>query len=76
MHDVGIILDHHLICNFYRTNLRHTAYIVAPKIEQHQMLGQFLWIGQQVLRIGLIFSSVGTAGPGTGNGPDSHLIIA
>ncbi|MNZ65844.1 hypothetical protein D3C78_840450 [compost metagenome] len=49
MHDVGVTLDDHLLGDFDRTGCRHPAGIVAAQINQHQVLGDFLVIRQQVL---------------------------
>ena len=49
MHDVAVALDHHLLGDLDRADLGDAADIVAREIEQHQMLGALLGIGEQLL---------------------------
>ena len=47
MHHLAIALDEEFIGDIDAADLRDAADIVAAEIEQHQMLGAFLRIGEQ-----------------------------
>ena len=49
MHHMAVALDDELLGRAHGANLGHTAHIVAPQIQQHQMFGQLFFIGQQIL---------------------------
>ena len=48
VHDLAVALDEELIGDFDRADLGDAADIVAAEIEQHQMLGAFLGIGEKL----------------------------
>ncbi len=48
MHDMAVALDHHLLGNLDRADLGDAADIVAREIQEHQMLGALLGIGEQL----------------------------
>ena len=73
MHDVGVVLDIHLIGDPDRAHLGHPADVVAPQIEEHQVLGQLLGIGQQILGQGFVLGRVLAAPAGPGEGADGYL---
>ena len=50
VHDVAVALDAHLLGHLHRADLGDAADIVAPEIEQHQVLGQLLRVRQQLRR--------------------------
>ena len=57
-------------------DLRHPAHVVAAKVEQHQMFGPFLLVGQQVgLQRAVLFGR-GAALAGAGDGADGHFAVA
>ncbi len=49
MHHVGIALDHHLLGQLHRTDFRNAPGVVTPEVDQHQVLGNFLVVAEQVL---------------------------
>ena len=55
VHDVAVALDEELIGDLDGADLRDAADVVAPEIEQHQMLGALFRIGQQFLFQRLVF---------------------
>ena len=52
---MGIALHNHLVRQLYRAGFRHPASVVAAQIDQHQMLGDFLGVGQQFRFHGPVF---------------------
>ena len=76
MHDMRIMFDSHDYRHLARSNFRHASDIVAPEIEQHQMLGQYLGVRQQIRCMGLILGPIGAAWPGTRDGSERHLVVA
>ena len=67
MHHIGITLDHHLLGEFDATGASHSTDVVTAQVDQHQVLGDFLGIGQQVLFQGQVSLLVGTTRAGAGN---------
>ena len=55
---------------------RDAADIVAAEIEQHQMLGPFLRIRQQIGAIGFVLRRRPAAWARAGDRPDRHLAVA
>ena len=49
MHHLAVALDEELVGDFDGADLGDAADIVAAEIEQHQMLGAFLGVGEQLL---------------------------
>ena len=47
MHDMAIAFDDELLRHLDRADPGDAADIVAAEIEQHQMLGPFLFVGEQ-----------------------------
>ena len=70
MHDVGIALDNHFFINTYRARGTYPADVVAAQVDQHQVFGQFLGIGQQFLLQCPVLGLALAARPGPGYGPD------
>ena len=54
---------------------RHTAHVVAAKVEQHQVLGALLGVGDQLGFQGRILGGRGAARPGAGDGADGDLAV-
>ena len=52
------------------------ADIVAAEIEQHQVLGALLRVGEQALRMGAVLRRRRAARPRAGDRPDRHLAVA
>src|SRR5207248_2393696 len=59
-----------------RAGLGDAADIIAPKIEQHQMLGAFLWIHHQFRGKLLVFFDRLSTRPRAGNGPDRYGVVS
>ena len=76
MHHVRVALDGELLRHLDRADLGDAADIVAAEVEQHQMLGQLLGVGQQLLGERLVLDIVGAALARTGQRPDGHLAVA
>ena len=76
VHDLAEAFDEELVGDFDGADLGDAADIVAAKIEQHQMLGALLWIGQKLLLQRLVFVRRGAAPPGAGDRADRHLAAA
>ena len=53
----------------------HPAHIVAPQIQQHEVLGQFLFVGQQISLMRAVLFGRGATGAGPGDGADRDLVI-
>ena len=75
MHYMGIAFNDHLLCNFYCARLTDTTHIVAPQINQHQMLGNFFGIGEHFFFQRQILFRCLTATPGTSYGSHGDLTI-
>ena len=76
MHDVAVVFDDELLGDLARCRFGDAAHIVAPEIEQHQMLGALLGVGQQLRRQLAVLRRRGAAGPRAGDGADGHLVVA
>ena len=61
--------------HFDRADLRDAADIVAPEIEQHQVLGAFFRVVQQFLADRLVLGAVFPAMARAGNGADGDAVI-
>ena len=48
MHDLAVALDEELVGDFDGADLGDAADVVAAEIEQHQMLGALLGIGEKL----------------------------
>ena len=76
MHDVAVTLDRVAFRDFHRTGLGHAAHVVAAQVEQHEMLGALLGVGQQARLVGAVFVRSRPARAGAGDRPDRHFAIA
>jgi anthranilate synthase component 1 len=47
VHDVAVAFDHELFADLDRARLADLADIVAAEVDQHQVLGTFLGVGEQ-----------------------------
>ena len=69
MHDVAVALDRELLGHFDRADFGDAADIVAAEIEQHQMFGALLLVGEQFggqrLVLGLRLAAPARAGDRT-----------
>ena len=66
VHHMRILFDSHFVGDLDRANARHPADVVAPKINQHQVFGQLLRVGQQLDRqcrvLLVVFTAPASAG--------------
>ena len=76
MHDVAVEFDEMAVGDRDRSPGGNAPDIVAAQIEQHEMFGQFLGIGEQAGLVGLILRRIGTARAGAGDRANGHLAIA
>ena len=49
MHDVRVALDHHFFADFDRAGFADAANVVAAKVDEHDVFGDFFGICQQFL---------------------------
>ncbi|MNP37327.1 hypothetical protein D3C76_1307690 [compost metagenome] len=49
VHHIGVSLDHHLLGQPHAPRRRHPADVVAAQVDQHQVLGDFFLVRQQVI---------------------------
>ncbi|MNH23697.1 hypothetical protein D3C79_836060 [compost metagenome] len=75
VHHVGVTLDHHLLGQAHTAGRRHTADIVAAQIDQHQVLGNFLVVRQQVVFQRTIGLFGRTTRAGTGNRAHGDQVV-
>ena len=73
MHHLAEALDEELIGDLDAADLGDAADIVAAEIEQHQMLGALLRIGEQLLLQRLVLVRRGAAPPRAGDRADGDL---
>ncbi len=76
MHDVGVVLDDELFGDLDTADLGDAADIVAPEIEQHQMLGALLGIAEQFGGKLAILRRRGATPARTGNRTDGDPPVA
>ncbi|MNF62568.1 hypothetical protein D3C84_442520 [compost metagenome] len=67
MHHIGVAFDHHLLGELDRAGAGNAADIIAAQVDQHQVLGQLLGVGEQVFLQGAVGFFSGTARTGTGD---------
>ncbi len=70
MHHVRIALDDHLVRHPHGAGLRDTTRVIAAQVDQHQMLGDFLGVGEQVLLQREVFLGGLAPAPSAGDGTD------
>ena len=56
-----------LVGDLDRADLGHAAHIVAAEVEQHQVLGALLGVGEQFLASALSSAGVAPRRPGAGD---------
>ena len=76
MHDMAEALDEELIGHGDGADLRDAADIVAAEIEQHQMLGALLRIGEQFCFQRLVLMRRFAARPRAGERADGDDVAA
>ena len=75
MHHVGIALDLHVAGDAHLAGLRYPAHIVAAQVDQHQVLGDLLGVGEQLFFQLLVALRRGAAFAGAGDGPHRDLVV-
>ena len=76
MHDVAVALDEEAVGHLHRADLGDAADVVAAEIEQHQMLGALLRIGEQFrAERGVLLGRL-AAPARAGDRADRHLALA
>jgi hypothetical protein len=73
---MAVKFDHIAVGHGDAAALGDAADIVAAEIEQHQMLGAFLGIGEQAVAVFGILQRGLAARAGAGNRADGHFAIA
>ncbi len=76
MHHLAVAFDEEFIGDIDTADGRNASDIVSSKIEQHQMLGAFLRIGEQFTLQRRILMRRRTARPRAGNRTDGDAPIA
>src|SRR4030081_988745 len=76
VHDVTVALDRHLLGHFYAAEFGDAPEIVAPQIDQHDVLGAFLWIGHQLARELFVFRGILSPRSRSGNRANFRDAIA
>lgn len=78
MHDMRITLDHRVLGQAHAADLDDPSDVVAPEVDQHQMLDGLPGVGQQLAlqRPILLFGVPPPAGAGDGTGLAEILIPA
>ena len=74
MHHVAVALDDHLFSELHRAGLGDPADIVAAEVDQHQVLGDFLRVGQQVGFEPPVLVRRLAAHPGAGDRPHGDFV--
>ena len=73
VHDLAIIFEEKAVGHAHRADFGDAAYIVAAKIEKHEMLRAFLRVSQELRRKALVVLGRSTPGPCSSDGPDRDL---
>ena len=76
VHDVAVPLDRELLGDLDGAELGDPAHIVAAEIEQHQVLGPLLRIGQQLPLQRLVLLGRRAPAAGAGERADGHHAVA
>ena len=76
MHHVAEPLDDEALGHLHRPQRRHPPDVVAAEVEQHQMFGTLLRVGQQFRLQRLVFLIGRPAPPRARQRPDRHHAIA
>ena len=73
MHDVGIAFHDELFSRFHGADFADFASVISPQIKQHQMFGEFFFVGHQVQLKGFVLGGGRPAGPRACDGADCDL---
>jgi len=75
MEHVGVPLHDHEIGNPHAAESCHPPNVVPSEIDEHEMLGAFLLVGQQLARQPRVRFSASTARPRPGDRPHRHAAV-
>ena len=74
VHHVRVALDHHVLGDPHRADLRDAADVVAAEVDQHDVLGALLRVGEQLRGERPVLLGVGAAAARAGDRPQRHLV--
>ncbi len=75
VHHVRVALDGHEVDHLDRAGLADPAEVVAAEVDQHQVLGALLGVGEEFLGERLVLLRGGPAVPGAGDGVDHRAPV-
>ena len=76
VHDVAVGLDRHERVDVHRPVLAHPPEVVASEVDEHDVLGALLLVGQQTLGDHRVLGGVGAARARPGDGPRRDVVAA
>ena len=68
MHDVGIAFDRHDVGDGDGAEFGGAAHVVAAEVDEHDVFGAFLGVGEEVFFEGFVFGVGLAAAAGAGEG--------
>ena len=75
VHHLAVALDEELVGDLDRADLGDPADIVAAEVQQHQVLGALLGVGEQLLFQRLVLLRGGAAAARAGDRPDGDRAV-
>src|SRR3954470_3998228 len=72
---MAVALDDHQLFHIDRSEIANAPEIIAGKVYQHDMLGAFFGIGEQLELEGLILLTIGPTAPRAGDGANLDLSV-
>ena len=76
VHDVAVVFEEELVGDLDRADLGDAADVVAAEVEQHQVLGALLGVGEQLVGERAVVLGRRAARPGAGDRADGDLAVA
>ena len=76
MHDVGVSLHLHELRHLDGARRADAAQVVAGQVDEHQVLGPFLRVGQELPLERRVLRRAPPASPRAGQGPDDRPSVA
>ena len=74
MHHVTVVLDLHQLGHAYGARLTHPSDVVATEVDEHNVLGALLLVGEQVGTQAHVLGEVHAARPGTSQWTGEDLV--
>ena len=74
MEDVAVLLDLHVLADRHRAGPRHPPEVVAPEVDEHDVLGPLLGIALELLGEDRVLLGVGAAGSRAGDRVGRQLV--